>query len=390
MDTVKFLIFDITIGKPKELTGYFTSALSKLAEVEFITKPSSDFYILLCPIANFYWFPVTETEDTRSVKLWSMDQQILSDLRNKKCGLLYVIDMEAFGIIPYIGIKNSPDVLSLINKTAEFLEIDRDLISYSDTNYKLPKILARSGITSIWCSLFEVLNKPEKTDHIIRNIKNKTKRNNKFLYLGGKPRDFRLKFLNRVLKIPGFEDNSLITTGAGAVFDEVEKRVIYIPAKILDYTDIHTPNGLDEKEAASINLEFHTNAYINIIPMSHYYRNHSRIDINEKLFKPIICMQPFIILGEPELLKSLHELGYKTFDKWINEDYDLILDDNERFEFVVNEVKRLNSLSFDELTEILSEMLPILEHNANLHRSKVNTLYNQKKLLEQIKNKYNI
>ena len=101
-------------------------------------------------------------------------------------------------------------------------------------------------------------------------------------------------------------------------------------------------------------------------------------------------MQPFIILGEPELLKSLHELGYKTFDKWINEDYDLILDDNERFEFVVNEVKRLNSLSYDELTEMLSEMLPILEHNANLHRSKVNTLYNQKKLLEQIKNKYNI
>lgn len=388
MTTVKFLIFDITIGSPKELTGYFTSALSKLPDVEFITQPSSDFYILLCPITNFYWFPVVNTEDTRSVKLWSMNQQILSDLRNKKCGLLYVIDMEAFGIIPYTGLKNSPDVLALINKTADFLDIDRDLISYTDTNYKLPKILAKSGITSIWCNLFEVLNKPEKVDYVIQNIENKVKRNKKFLYLGGKPRDFRLKFLNRVLQIPNFETDSLITTGAGSVFDE--GKIVNIPAKVLDYTDIQNQNGLDEKEAASINLEFHTSAYINIIPMSHFYRNHSRIDINEKLFKPIICMQPFIILGEPELLKSLKELGYKTFDKWINEGYDLILDDNERFDFVVNEVKRLNSLTYEELSNMLKEMLPVLEHNANLHKSKVKNLHNQKLLLEQIKNKYKI
>lgn len=388
MTTVKFLIFDITIGSPKEVTGYFTSALSKLPDVEFITQPSSDFYILLCPITNFYWFPVVNTEDTRSVKLWSMNQQILSDLRNKKCGLLYVIDMEAFGIIPYTGLKNSPDVLALINKTADFLDIDRDLVSYTDTNYKLPKILAKSGITSIWCNLFEVLNKPEKVDYVIKNIENKVKRNKKFLYLGGKPRDFRLKFLNRVLQIPNFETDSLITTGAGSVFDE--GKIVNIPAKILDYTDIQSPNGLDEKEAASINLEFHTSAYINIIPMSHFYRNHSRIDINEKLFKPIICMQPFIILGEPELLKSLKELGYKTFDKWINEGYDLILDDNERFDFVVNEVKRLNSLTYEELSNMLKEMLPVLEHNANLHKSKVKNLHNQKLLLEQIKNKYKI
>ena len=217
MTTVKFLIFDITIGKPKELTGYFTSALSKLSEVEFITKPSNDFYILLCPIQNFYWFPVIDTEDNRSVKLWSMNQQILSDLRNKKCGLLYVIDMEAFGVIPYKGVKQSPDVLALINRTADFLHIDKDLISYTDTNYKLPKILAKSGITSIWCNLFEVLNKPEKLDNVIKNIENKSKRNKKFLYLGGKPRDFRLKFLNRVSKIPDFEADSLITTGAGSV-----------------------------------------------------------------------------------------------------------------------------------------------------------------------------
>lgn len=388
MTTVKFLIFDITIGSPKEVTGYFTSALSKLPDVEFITQPSSDFYILLCPITNFYWFPVVNTEDTRSIKLWSMNQQILSDLRNKKCGLLYVIDMEAFGIIPYTGLKNSPDVLALINKTADFLDIDRDLVSYTDTNYKLPKILAKSGITSIWCNLFEVLNKPEKVDYVIKNIENKVKRNKKFLYLGGKPRDFRLKFLNRVLQIPNFETDSLITTGAGSVFDE--GKIVNIPAKILDYTDIQSPNGLDEKEAASINLEFHTSAYINIIPMSHFYRNHSRIDINEKLFKPIICMQPFIILGEPELLKSLKELGYKTFDKWINEGYDLILDDNERFDFVVNEVKRLNSLTYEELSNMLKEMLPVLEHNANLHKSKVKNLHNQKLLLEQIKNKYKI
>ena len=118
--------------------------------------------------------------------------------------------------------------------------------------------------------------------------------------------------------------------------------------------------------------------------------NHSIIDVNEKLFKPIVAMQPFIVFGEPKLLKSLHELGYKTFSQWINEDYDLILNDEERLVFLVKEIERLNSLTYSEWTTMLAEMLPVLQHNVDLHRSKYESLHNEKLLLEKIKNKYNI
>ena len=52
--TVKFLIFDMMLGKAREMSTWFPYFVNKLPDIEFITKPSEDFYIVLCPIQNFY------------------------------------------------------------------------------------------------------------------------------------------------------------------------------------------------------------------------------------------------------------------------------------------------------------------------------------------------
>jgi hypothetical protein len=63
------------------------------------------------------------------------------------------------------------------------------------------------------------------------------------------------------------------------------------------------------------------------------------------------------------------------------------MNDDERFIKVLNEVKRISKMSTIELNDMLLDMLPTLEYNANLHR----TRYLQKdySILDRILNKFN-
>ena len=59
-------------------------------------------------------------------------------------------------------------------------------------------------------------------------------------------------------------------------------------------------------------------------------------------------------------------MDFKTFDKFIDESYDLEIDIRKRFEKVYSEIIRLNKLSQLELNKMYIQLIPILEHNKNL------------------------
>lgn len=63
--------------------------------------------------------------------------------------------------------------------------------------------------------------------------------------------------------------------------------------------------------------------------------------ISEKVFKPIRHGQPFIVFGTPRTLATLRRLGYKTYDYAIDNSYDLIEDNTERFKAIVKSVKKV-------------------------------------------------
>ena len=85
--------------------------------------------------------------------------------------------------------------------------------------------------------------------------------------------------------------------------------------------------------------------------------------LSEKIFKPIVFFQPFVVFGRPGTINLLHKLGYKTFGDYIDESYDSIEDDKQRLLTAVESIKAFTSLSQDRLTELMTEMLPIFEHN---------------------------
>jgi hypothetical protein len=71
-------------------------------------------------------------------------------------------------------------------------------------------------------------------------------------------------------------------------------------------------------------------------------------------------------LGNPYTLKKLNEIGFKTFNKWWPEDYDIELNLTKRTDIILNLLDMISKKSLEELNGMLNDMNEILNHNFNL------------------------
>ena len=90
---------------------------------------------------------------------------------------------------------------------------------------------------------------------------------------------------------------------------------------------------------------------------------HDKLHLTEKIFKPIVSKQPFMLLAAPGNLAYLKSYGFKTFDSVIDESYDNIQDHEQRTDAVVDQLNWYCNLSPREKFEIARKLEPIIEHN---------------------------
>ena len=65
--------------------------------------------------------------------------------------------------------------------------------------------------------------------------------------------------------------------------------------------------------------------------------------ISEKIFKPIMYLQPFLIAAPPLYLKAVRDMGFKTFDGFIDEGYDS-LPTHERMEYLIESIRKVDNI----------------------------------------------
>lgn len=92
--------------------------------------------------------------------------------------------------------------------------------------------------------------------------------------------------------------------------------------------------------------------------------------LTEKIFKPIVLKQPFVLLGCKDNLAYLKEYGFQTFDRWWDESYDKCDDPLQRIAMVVDIIENICKKSDEELQDMLLEMQEVLDHNFNRFYSK--------------------
>lgn len=89
----------------------------------------------------------------------------------------------------------------------------------------------------------------------------------------------------------------------------------------------------------------------------------------EKIYKPIAAKHPFIVLSTPNFLQHMRKLGFRTFHPFINEDYDLEIDDMKRFRLVVNEMLRLCNFTNEEWLLWQENIKDIVEYNYEFYNN---------------------
>ncbi len=95
-----------------------------------------------------------------------------------------------------------------------------------------------------------------------------------------------------------------------------------------------------------------------------------KLHLTEKIFKPIVCKQPFLLLGCANNLQYLKTYGFRTFNQWWDENYDVIQDPITRLEAIIKILKEICTYSNKDLEDMLFEMQTVLEHNYNWFYSK--------------------
>lgn len=113
-------------------------------------------------------------------------------------------------------------------------------------------------------------------------------------------------------------------------------------------------------------IHLYTESYFSLVTETIFddvetYKN--CVFLTEKTFKPIMMLQPFIIVANMGTLAALRERGYKTFSPYIDETYDTIEDGEDRILAISNEVKRLCNQTDSEWLEWCTNIKPIVEYN---------------------------
>ena len=137
--------------------------------------------------------------------------------------------------------------------------------------------------------------------------------------------------------------------------------------KLVAQFELYTPLKCDEMSDSEhndhriIHKPFFENAYWNFVAETHF--TDDTIFLTEKTFKCILNLQPFIIIGNPGSLALLQEMGYKTFNDFVYEDYDTEIDNEKRMHSCFTECYKIAYYTDDSHRKVMRELKPILEYN---------------------------
>ncbi len=197
-------------------------------------------------------------------------------------------------------------------------------------------------------------------------------------------RSYRIYFVS-LLKHQGLLDQGLVSFGVtDDLFDDwqdetasptsklsnkaklhAETNLVNINKLVIDYPSVHgsasanIPRTIDRFDHHNDTLN--VDSFWHIVTETVFY--YDKLHLTEKIFKPIVSKQPFMLLASPGNLAYLRSYGFKTFSPWINESYDNIQDNDERTEAVVKQLAWYCGLSDQAKMEIISAINDVVEYN---------------------------
>lgn len=192
-----------------------------------------------------------------------------------------------------------------------------------------------------------------------------------YLCYNRKPHNHRLELVEQIL-VNNLHHCGIVTLGNGEISDYYPYCRATVPMAVPDEyaqgsTQIHLGNthvvGINAipNDIFSLgNLDIWKSSFLNVVTETTTYTD---IFLSEKIFKPMLGMRPFVVLGDTGLLRFLKKNGFRTFDRWFDESYDNETCPVEKVKKLLPIIKRVSALTQEQMHSMYNEMRPILEHN---------------------------
>ena len=185
-------------------------------------------------------------------------------------------------------------------------------------------------------------------------------------------RSYRIYFVSKLAELKLLSSGQVSFNVTDNLFDdwrdEVSSTATKLSAPARQHAEYHLTNinklVIDRSElpgSASADIPRNVDALWNIVTETVFY--YDKLHLTEKIFKPIVMKQPFMLLAAPGNLAYLRSYGFKTFEGIIDESYDSIPDNDQRIEAVVKQLAWYCSLSHEEKQQVIEAIAPIVEYN---------------------------
>ena len=190
-----------------------------------------------------------------------------------------------------------------------------------------------------------------------------------FLCYQRKPRVWRVDFANLVRK-NDLLDNGIMTLGAktedeydwsqGRTWEPITLNESHEPYKDDGQNNPTDFGGIPNDLVTIGSLDVWNRCFL-YISSETVFNQWEPLFVNERIWKTMIGLRPFVIQGNPDTYKWLEGHGFKTFNQyWPHvkmEDSQTVLDD------IIQVLKFLDMKSAEEKMAMYDDMIPTLKHN---------------------------
>ena len=125
--------------------------------------------------------------------------------------------------------------------------------------------------------------------------------------------------------------------------------------------DWHGQKNITSDFSAKICIEDAHRTAIHLVSETLF--DESKIHATEKVFKPMVMKQPFILFATAGTLDYLKSYGFQTFDSVWDEKYDLEKNPTKRMKKVVKLITDLYHKTDSEFNDIMNKCQQIVDHN---------------------------
>ena len=310
----------------------------------------------------------------------SIQKEVLDDCRSGRCKILIHDLHEGHG-------NNLRELKMFITAQSEVLQVPLSCFGFLDGNPETPALQAQYGTAGFymfeWESYLRFTNdlemEKQRTD-----ILNKKFRPYHFINLNRRPRTHRLHVVTNIMT--RWADKILFSCDT---FDYSNDHYNYLykkqtggqfSKKLYNALPIILDKPFDNADCQA-RSRLQSLAYINLTSETFFFDTDNTTFLTEKIFKPIIFMQPFIVVGPHHSLQRLKDMGYQTFSPLINESYDNEKDPMKRLDLIYQEIERLTHLSHQQMQDLVFDIKEILFHNFENIKNRRNQLVKEKQLL---------